>query len=201
MPSPRILDGTNALPDMLRDYLKSEGFPADEYQGDLTTIRTDVAAFKREQSKTTGLDFSNLHDDQLTADFHYNIFPNVTFNLFGEQMWMFRHRPHPTDPNKMYFDRMIFNRVPEGETTAASYAGAVDLFVELDAGSVEGRPEHISYKYGERSSGLLLDQDASCLGGVQRGLQSRGFRGLWLSDPERRIRNFHGYYQRYLDGS
>ncbi|MFP6814950.1 MAG: SRPBCC family protein, partial [Pseudomonadales bacterium] len=74
-------------------------------------------------------------------------------------------------------------------------------FVELEEGSVEGRPEHISYKYGERSSGLLLDQDASCLGGVQRGLQSRGFRGLWLSEPERRIRNFHGYYQRYLDGS
>ncbi len=200
MPSPRILDGTNRLPDVLRDYLKSEGFPADEYQGDLTTIRKDVAAFKREQSKTTGLDFSNLHDDQLTADFHYNIFPNVTFNLFGEQMWMFRHRPHPTDPNKMYFDRMIFNRVPEGQTKADTSAGAVDLFVELDAGQVEGRPEHISYKHGERSSGLLLDQDASCLGGVQRGLQSRGFRGLWLSDSERRIRNFHAYYERYLAG-
>jgi hypothetical protein len=159
-----------------------------------------VAAFKREQSAENGLDFSKLHDDQLTADFHYNIFPNVTFNLFGEQMWMFRHRPHPTDPDKMYFDRMVFNRVPEGADGANTAAGAVDMFLELDAGSVEGRPEHVFYKYGERSSGLLLDQDASCLEGVQKGLHSKGCKGLWISHHERRIRNFHRVWEEYVEG-
>ncbi len=197
VPSVRVREG-DALNPGLVEYLKSEGFPADDYKGGVSTLRRDVAAFKREQSKETGLDFSKLHDDQLTADFHYNIFPNVTFNLFGEQMWMFRHRPHPTDPDKMYFDRMVFNRVPEGEAGANTAAGAVDMFLELDEGNVEGRPEHQFYKYGERSSGLLLDQDASCLAGVQKGLHSKGCKGLWISHHERRIRNFHKTWETYL---
>ena len=147
---------------------------------------------------TQTLHFSKLTDDQLTADYHYNIFPNVTFNLFGEQMWMFRHRPHPTDPDRMYFDRMIFNRVPKGEVTAGANAGAVDMFVELGDGNIDGRPEHMFYRYGEKSSGLLLDQDASCLAGVQKGLHSRGMKGLWISHHERRIRNFHHWWEKYM---
>lgn len=198
IPSPRKIGPDKALNPIMIDYLKSEGFPVDEYEGDVTTLPQAVADFKREQSKKNGLDFSKMHDEQLTADFHYNIFPNVTFNLFGEQMWMFRHRPHPTDPDKMYFDRMIFNRVPEGEVSAESVAGAVDLFVELGEGTVEGRPEHRFYRHGERSSGLLLDQDASCLGTVQKGLHSRGMKGLWISYHERRIRNFHKYWEDYM---
>lgn len=198
IPSPRKIGPDKSLNDILTEYLKSEGFPADDYKGSVTDLPAAVAKFKRESSKTNGLDFSNLHDEQLTSDFHYNIFPNVTFNLFGEQAWLFLHRPHPDDPDKMYFDRMIFNRVPEGKHSADSKAGAVDLFIELGDNKVEGRPEHVSYKWGDRSSGLLLDQDASCLGGVQKGLHSRGFKGLWLSFHERRIRNFHKWWEKYM---
>lgn len=198
IPSPRKIDKTRALNEVMTDYLKSEGFPVDDFDGDVTTLRDAVAAHKREMSADNGLDFSQLTDDQLTADYHYNIFPNITFNLFGEQMWMFRHRPHPTDPDKMYFDRMIFNRVPKGEVKAGANAGAVDLFVELGDEVVDGRPEHRFYRYGEQSSGLLLDQDASCLDGVQKGLHSRGMKGLWISEHEIRIRNFHHWWERYM---
>ena len=62
---------------------------------------------------------------------------------------MFRHRPHATDPDKMYFDRMIFNRVPKGQTKADPNAGAVDLFVELGNEVLEGRPEHVFYRRRE----------------------------------------------------
>ena len=174
IPSPRKIGQDKALNETMVEYLKSEGFPIDTFQGDVTTLRGAVAAHKRSMTNENGLDFSKLTDDQLTADYHYNIFPNITFNLFGEQMWMFRHRPHPTNPDKMYFDRMIFNRVPKGDATAGTKAGAVDLFVELGDSNIEGRPEHQFYRYGEKSSGLLLDQDASCLAGVQKGLHSRG---------------------------
>ncbi len=196
----RVRNGSLALPEPLKAYLKSEGFPADDYAGDLRSLRADVAAFKRAQSADTGLDFSRLHDDQLTADFHYNVFPNVTFNLFGEQMWVFRHRPHPTDPDRMYFDRMVFNRVPVGAARANTAAGAVDMFLQLAQGEIEGRPQHIFYRHGERSSGLLLDQDASCLANVQKGLHSRGCKGLWISHHERRIRNFHRVLDEYVAG-
>lgn len=131
IPSPRKIGQDKALNETMIGYLKSEGFPIDAFEGDVTTLRGAVAAHKRSMTNENGLDFSKLTDDQLTADYHYNIFPNITFNLFGEQMWMFRHRPHPTNPDKMYFDRMIFNRVPKGDATAGTKAGAVDLFVEL----------------------------------------------------------------------
>lgn len=198
VPSVRVRDGSGALPEPLKDYLKSEGFPAEGYAGDISTIRRDVAAWKRSRETDTGMDFSRLHDDQLAADFHYNVFPNVTFNLFGEQMWLFRHRPHPTDPDRMYFDRMVFNRVPTGEVKASTAAGAVDMFLELEEGTIEGRPPHRFYKYGERSSGLLLDQDASCLETVQKGLHSRGCKGMWIGNQERRIRNFHRVLDEYV---
>lgn len=201
IPSPRKIGADKALNTVLVDYLKSEGFPVADFNGDVTTLRSAVAAHKRAMTAQHGLDFSRLTDDQLTADYHYNVFPNITFNLFGEQMWMFRHRPHPTDPNKMYFDRMIFNRVPTGEVTAQANAGAVDMFVELGDSQVEGRPEHRFYRYGEQSSGLLLDQDASCLAGVQKGLHSRGMKGLWISHHERRIRNFHYWWEQYIDSA
>jgi hypothetical protein len=198
IPSPRKIGEDKALNQTMVDYLKSEGFPVESFEGDVTNLRGAVAAHKRSMTNESGLDFSKLTDDQLTADYHYNVFPNITFNLFGEQMWMFRHRPHPTDPDKMYFDRMIFNRVPKGEATAGAKAGAVDLFVELGNGSIDGRPEHNFYRYGEQSSGLLLDQDASCLAGVQKGLHSRGMTGLWISHHERRIRNFHYWWEKYM---
>lgn len=199
IPSPRHIGDDKAINDIMADYLKSEGFPVDSYTGDVTTLRDAVAVHKRAMTAENGLDFSNLTDDQLTADYHYNVFPNITFNLFGEQMWVFRHRPHPTDVNKMYFDRMIFNRVPKGEVKVGANAGAVDLFVELGDGVVEGRPERKFYKYGEQSSGLLLDQDASCLATTQKGLHSRGMKGYWLSFHERRIRNFHHWWEKYMD--
>ena len=140
IPSPRKIGEDKALNEIMIGYLQSEGFPVDSFEGDVITLRSAVAAHKRSMTSENGLDFSKLTDDQLTADYHYNIFPNVTFNLFGEQMWMFRHRPHPTDPDKMYFDRMIFNRVPKGDVTAGANAGAVDMFVELGDATVEGRP-------------------------------------------------------------
>ena len=198
IPSPRKIGQDKALNETMIEYLKSEGFPIDAFEGDVTTLRGAVAAHKRSMTNENGLDFSKLTDDQLTADYHYNIFPNITFNLFGEQMWMFRHRPHPTNPDKMYFDRMIFNRVPKGDATVGTKAGAVDLFVELGDSNIEGRPEHQFYRYGEKSSGLLLDQDASCLAGVQKGLHSRGMKGLWISHHERRIRNFHYWWEKYM---
>ena len=89
--------------------------------------------------------------------------------------------------------------MPRGEVAADARAGAVDLFVELGDARVAGRPEHVFYRYGERSSGLLLDQDASCLAGVQKGLHSRGMKGFWISHHERRIRNFHHWREKHME--
>ena len=76
IPSPRKIDG-KSLNEVMIDYLKSEGFPLENFKGDVTTLRGAVASHKRKMSEETGLDFSQLTDDQLTADYHYNIFPTL----------------------------------------------------------------------------------------------------------------------------
>ena len=92
-----------------------------------------------------------------------------------------RQRPHPTDPNKMYFDLQNFARFAPGKEPP--------------------RPEHERFKHGEVSLGLVLDQDAYNLPRVQRGMNSAGFRGLHISNAERRIRHMHQTLDGYLGAS
>ena len=47
----------------------------------------------------------------------------------------------------------------------------------------------------------MLDQDAANLPGVQAGMNSRGYRGLWIGDQEVRIRHFHKTIDDYIYGA
>jgi len=49
--------------------------------------------------------------------------------------------------------------------------------------------------------GTVIDQDASNLASVQAGMRSAGYRGLWLSDQERRLRHFHKTITDYVSPS
>ena len=69
----------------------------------------------RANGEKMGFDFSELNDDQLTDDYHYLIFPNITLNIHCNSVMIFRQRPHETDPNKMYYDVQNYSLVPEGE--------------------------------------------------------------------------------------
>jgi hypothetical protein len=51
----------------------------------------------------------------------------------------------------------------------------------------------------EAHPGLVLTQDISVLGGLQRGLHQPGFTHLTLSNEERRVINMHRNLERYLD--
>ena len=118
---------------------------------------------------TQGKDYSELNDDQLTDDYHYTIFPNVSINVHVGRLMMFRQRPHATDPNKMYLRHLDVRAVPEGEEWPE-------------------RPKHKRFKHGDKTIGQVLDQDAFNLPTVQKGMHSDAFKGLWIGDQELRIR-------------
>ena len=67
IPSPRKIGEDRALNQVMVDYLKSEGFPVEDFDGNVTTLRSAVAAHKRAMTNENGLDFSRLTDDQLTG--------------------------------------------------------------------------------------------------------------------------------------
>ena len=178
IPSPRM-DLGDKVPSGLAEMMKSQGMDVEQYEGRVLEIRRDLQLHKRETGPSKGFEYSRLNDDQLTDNYHYMIFPNITLNITSDHLMMFRQRPHPTDPDRMFFDMQLHVRVPEGDTPPP-------------------RSEHQVVKHGEYSMGEIVDQDSFSLPGTQDGLHSEGFRGLWLGYQERRIRHFHATLEEYL---
>jgi phenylpropionate dioxygenase-like ring-hydroxylating dioxygenase large terminal subunit len=170
-----------AIPDPIKVIMKTAGMDPADYDEPYENIRRDVQQWKRKHGPAQGKDYSKLNDDQLTDDYHYLIFPNVTLNVHADDLMLFRQRPHPTDPDRMFYDIWTFELVPEGHEWRA-------------------RPKHQHFSHGEKSIGLVLDQDAANLPGVQAGMHSAGFEGLWIGAQELRIRHFHKVIDDYVYG-
>jgi len=126
---------------------------------------------------------SGLADDQLLDDFHYFLFPNITLNISAHHFWLFRHRPHPRDPEQMLWDFQQFVRVRPGQAAPP-------------------RPPHQNYVIGDGHEAhfphIALAQDEAQAEDLQRGMRSAGFKGLYLAHQERRIRYFHHVLDEYL---
>jgi phenylpropionate dioxygenase-like ring-hydroxylating dioxygenase large terminal subunit len=179
-PSPR-LGPQRRIPRWLGDIvMRGVGLDPDEFAGSVAEVKPAVLAASRALGEQLGMDLSALRDEQLLDDYHYTIFPNVTLNVHGRGFWLFRHRPHPTDPEKMLFDFQDYLRWP------------------ASLGARE-RPPHRTDVQGGTSLGVVLDQDLHNLPRVQAGMRSRAFDGLLLNRQERRIRHFHRVLESYLD--
>jgi phenylpropionate dioxygenase-like ring-hydroxylating dioxygenase large terminal subunit len=173
------LEDGSIITQELKNFMQMYDFDPAKYEGDGLGVRRAIQMHLRQNGKKMGYDFSQLNDDQLTDDYHYMIFPNITMNIHCNSVMIFRQRPHETDPNKMYYDLQNYSLVPEGEEWPE-------------------RPFHRQFKHGEESIGEVLDQDASNLAMVQRGMNSAGYRGLWISSQELRVRHFHKTLDDYL---
>jgi len=178
--SPRVRRPPS-IPEPIKVIMKTAGMDPADYDGRIEDIRRDVQRWKRQHGATQGRDYSRLNNDQLTDDYHYTIFPNLSLNVHADDFWVFRQRPHPTDPDRMFYDIWTFELVPDGQEWPR-------------------RAQHQHFCHGDKSIGLVLDQDAANLPGVQAGMHSQGYRGLWLGQQELRIRHFHRVLDNYLYG-
>ncbi|MBI1392354.1 MAG: Rieske 2Fe-2S domain-containing protein [Alphaproteobacteria bacterium] len=181
--SPRVISPSE-IPPPIKVVMRDAGMDPASYEGSVYDAREAIQKFKRKHGPAQGKDYSELNDDQLTDDYNYLIFPNVTMNVHADDLMMFRQRPHPDDPGKMFFDYWMFE-LPD---------------VDFDAEEYE-RPVHRQYRHGETSLGLVINQDAYNLPFVQKGMNSEGYDGLWLGDQELRIRHFHKTLEDYLSGA
>ena len=166
---------------MLAGELRALDMNPDDFKGRVSDVRRAVQLHKRANQEKLGFDYTEFNDDQLSDDYHYYIFPNITMNVHAESALFFRQRPHETDPDKMYFDVRMFQRPPKGQNRPPL-------------------PDHERVKHGERSLGLVLDQDSVNLPHVQKGMHSSAFEGLWISNQERRIRHMHKTLMDYING-
>jgi hypothetical protein len=169
----------------MKGMMRHAGVDPDTFGGGPDEIRRAIQRARRARGPGAGYDYSTLIDDQLTDDFHYFIFPNITLNISADHFWWFRHRPHPSgDPNRMIWDYQDWVRVPAGSEPPE-------------------RPDTRRTRFGdgsERELHLALQQDGAACPPLQKGMRSGGFAGLELAFQERRIRNFHRVLESYIVG-
>jgi phenylpropionate dioxygenase-like ring-hydroxylating dioxygenase large terminal subunit len=165
---------------------------AEPYRENLSGLRVALQQRKRELGEARGFDFSNYSDEQLTDHYHYTVFPNVSFSMKPDGCIFLMGRPHPSgDPTKCLFDMWYLTLFPKGSKEYFSNS-------MRDWVSVDHQVEHQLGKAGEVSCGPGIDQDVAIWNTQQKGLMSRGYRGEYMPEQERRIRFFHDNIDRYM---
>jgi phenylpropionate dioxygenase-like ring-hydroxylating dioxygenase large terminal subunit len=168
----------------MRDmFLKRVGI--ENFEGGPAEARAAFAEAIRKLGPALGADFSELNESQMCDDFHYTIFPNVTFNTHSMFVWVFTHRPHPEDPNKMYFDFWNLMNTPNQDVPRPEK----QFFRTADGDTLAGACD----------GGDLLDEDLYNLPRIQRGMNSAAFEALHLGAQEVRILHHHDVLMKYLE--
>lgn len=195
-PSPRVSDQRTVNP-VLQAILSEVGIDPQAYTGDAQSVRADIQAAKMRQGKERfGYDVSGYSAEQMTDDWAYFVFPNVTLNIHPEGALVQRFRPHPDDPEKTIYDvTVLMHPIQDPTVKAPAYMGVDD---DADC-SGKTRPARRYLTPGDGGLGFVLEQDGALLPRVQAGLRSRGFRGAVLSEQEQRIRHYHAEIARYLN--
>lgn len=162
------------------------------FANDLPALRVALQERKRELGASKGYDFSNYSDEQLTDNYHYTVFPNISFSMKPDGCIWLRATPDPTNPGRSVFDMWYLTLFPEGvsEYWSASMGDWVSLDHEV---------EHVTGDAGAVSCGPGIDQDVAIWTSQQRGLSSRGYRDDYMPYQERRVRYFHDTIDRHLE--
>jgi len=188
------------IPDEPNFYQKIQlekfGGDADSYVGRVLDIRKDIQKLRREAGPELGWDYREMTDERLSDIEQYNVFPNIMFTVQPDDALVMRARPHPTDPNKCFWDKLTFRRQPD---PAVAVAAGVEFtpYSQKDLEHVP-RPEHDEFDQdeviaGRKTMNITVDQDVHLIRDVQAGMHSRGFTTQVLSDEEVRIQHYHDW--------
>ena len=181
------------------EYMMAEASmdPA-QFRGSAKEVRRAIQQAKRARSDRLGLGYERFTDGQLTDSWATGIFPNVQIGLHPEGAFLMRFMPHPTDPERFYYDTMtLVIPVDDPDYTVPGWMG----LPEGTDTSGQIRPETVYTGIGEPPDlGEVLDQDSELLPVLQQGIRSRAFRGPLWGEQEQRLRHFHKELDRYLSG-
>ena len=167
------------------------GLDPTEFAGRGREARSALQQAKRRLGLERGYThYEGISDEQLTDYYHYTIFPNLSLTMSSDGFQVLRPLPHPTDPEKCYFDHWFIVPKVEGVDTVETPIGILP---------VEEAPNEL-INHGDKSLGFVADQDLSIAVGQQLGLASRGFKDAYLSGQESRVRYFHENLNDYISG-
>ena len=154
--------------------------------------RAALQRAKRELGPSRGYShYANIPDEQLTDAFHYTLFPNFAVSVWSDGFHFLRARPHYKDPEQCLFDNWWYS------SPAAIAHGETAMGVNL----VEGPDVEVQMiDHRSESIGPAIEDDMRVFLTQQRGFRSRGFKGVYLSAQETRIRRYHELIDDYIEG-
>jgi phenylpropionate dioxygenase-like ring-hydroxylating dioxygenase large terminal subunit len=196
--SHRVAD-QNTVDPYLQFMLHEGGIDPANFKGSAREVREAIQKSKRERARRLGLThYEKLTDGQLTDSWATGYFPNVQIGMHPEGVFIMRFLPHPSDPERFFYDNMtMFRYVDDPNYTVPAWMG---LPKDTDVtGATRPNIEHIPVDV-KPDLGEVLDQDVELVAAVQRGSRSRGFRGPLWSEQEQRVRHFHRELDRYING-
>jgi len=159
----------------------------------------DLKAAKRRLWKEKGyLHYEHLTDEELTESPFTTVFPNIAFGASADGFGVFRWEPHPTDPEKCFFDLWSMTYPIDG----------MERFVNRTA-RYGHKIEEAEYDYREYDNGngvqdlddQVVFQDWELNAGQTTGWRSRGYQEPYLANQETRVRRFHEMLHDYLNGN
>jgi phenylpropionate dioxygenase-like ring-hydroxylating dioxygenase large terminal subunit len=190
-PSGQVQGGEDETIAAMTEPLKFWDLNAEDFRGRTHEIRTALRDRRRELGAAKGYDYSKFDDIMLTDNWHYTIFPNLCFSMKPDGNIFLRARPHPTDPEKCYFDMWFMNWFPKGQERYWSH----NLRKWQDVSEIV---PHQFGKFGEVELGPTIHSDAMVWSGCQKALHSKGYLGDYLAGQEKRVRYMHDVLDRYI---
>lgn len=170
--------------------------PAD-FKGRPEATRQALQQAKRKLGPARGYThYANVPDDQLTDAFHYTLFPNFAVSLWSDGFHFLRARPHYNDPEQCLFDNWWYaSPASLGEPHRQPSANMGEMHPDMDDVEVS------LLDYGEGFIGPAIDEDVDVFVTQQRGFRSRGFKGVYLSGQEKRIRRYHELIDDHIEAN
>jgi len=135
--------------------------------------------------------YDKVPDEQLTDAFHYTLFPNFAVSVWADGFHFLRARPHRSDPEQCVFDNWWYASL--ASVDAAQPTGTLGTGTIADV-------EKKWLQFPEDSIGPGIEDDVSVFVTQQRGFRSKGFKGVYLSNQENRIRRLHELIDDYIEG-
>ncbi|MCB5945553.1 SRPBCC family protein [Acidocella sp. KAb 2-4] len=195
--SPRWPDDVS-VNEGLAYFLQEAGIDPASYAGDAKGVRRAIQKAKRRASNPFGISYDGFTDNQLTDDWNPSLFPNVTLNMHPEGVLFMRMRPHPTDPERAFYDAMVLSRRLADGVRPPAYMG-VEPDVDVTGST---RPARQRTTSEDPRGGDVIDQDVANMVTLQKGMHSRGLGGvIRLSEQEKRIQQFFAEIDLYLNGT
>lgn len=173
-----------------------EGDPTEWQHLKGSEYREALIEVKRRLARRAGWDHcDDLTDGQMVDVWNYHLFPNVTFNLYSDVNYVQFFQPHPTDPMKCMWRSITL--IPPAAHPEFRPLNIADWAAGPQGWDGTVRPA-IRHAATAQETGYVLEQDATLVPGVQKGIASRAFKGSRLSEQEIRIRHYLAELDRYL---